>query len=115
MANKEDNVYLIHILKCIKRIEEYTRLKSEDDFKEAFMMQDAVIRQIEIIGEAANKLSKIFPRSNSQINWSEIVGMRHKLIHDYFDVDPTVVWMKVQQDIPPLKNEILKILRTYKS
>ena len=74
-----------------------------------FMMQDACIRQIEIIGEATKKLSTEFRERYLHLPWKDIAGMRDKLIHNYFDVDIGVVWKTVEQDVAFLLNELLKI------
>ena len=73
------------------------------------MIQDAVIRNIEIIGEATKKISKQLTESHQEIPWSEMAGMRDKLIHDYLDVDLDVVWKTVEIDLPLLKEMISKI------
>jgi uncharacterized protein with HEPN domain len=100
---KLDSVYLFHIRDSINKIIEYTSNTDIESFKSNPMMQDAVIRQIEIIGEASSKLSKSFRDNNSQIPWKNIVGMRNKLIHDYFGVDVMAIWETVKNDIPILK------------
>lgn len=87
MINKDDNVYLKHILDAILKIEEYTnKLLSQDFFKNT-LVQDGVIRQIEIIGEATKNLSSDLRDKYQDIPWKDLAGMRDKLIHDYFGVD----------------------------
>ena len=73
------------------------------------MIQDAVIRNIEIIGEATKKISKQLTESHQEIPWSEMAGMRDKLIHDYLDVDLDVVWKTIEVDLPLLKEMLSKI------
>lgn len=68
------------------------------------MIQDAVIRNFEIIGEATKKVSKEFKKENSQLPWKEMAGMRDKLIHDYFGVDIQVIWNSIVQDLPVLQS-----------
>ena len=109
---KLDNVYLFHIRDSINKILEYTVRTDIESFKSNSMMQDAVIRQIEIIGEASSKLTKSFSDTNSQIPWKNIVGMRNKLIHDYFGVDVMAVWETVKNDIPTLKTNLDTIIST---
>lgn len=108
--NKHDSVYLQHIIDAIKRIEEYTSDVDNRDFTSNHLVQDGVIRQIEIIGEAAKRVSKKLKDNNKHIPWKDIVGMRNKLIHDYFGVDADAVWDTVERDIPYLKTEIQKII-----
>lgn len=107
---KNDLVYLSHILNSIERIEEYTEGMEKDDFLSRSLVQDGTIRQIEIIGEATKNLSKNPREKYSHIPWSDIAGMRDRLIHHYFGVDVKAVWSTVKVDIPALKSEILAIL-----
>ncbi|MBN1900083.1 DUF86 domain-containing protein [Candidatus Sumerlaeota bacterium] len=107
---REDKVYLHHILDAIRKIEEYTSGMEQDAFYVGSMIQDSVIRQIEIIGEATKRLSFETRALNPGIPWQDIAGMRDKLIHNYFGVDIEEVWLTVQNDIPILKKEIKLIL-----
>lgn len=109
---KDDTVYLRHIFDAIKKIEEYTTGMNEKSFFASDKTQDAVIRQLEIIGEATKRIT-INTRSNhSGIPWKDMAGMRDKLIHDYFGVDINAVWQTVEEDLPFLKNEVATILKT---
>jgi uncharacterized protein with HEPN domain len=100
---KSDKVYLLHIVDALNRIGTYTENISFQAFADNQMLQDALIRQLEIIGEASRKLSKEFRDTTSTIPWKEMIGMRDKLIHDYMGVDIEEVWYTVQQDVPELK------------
>jgi uncharacterized protein with HEPN domain len=106
---KNDQVYLEHILEAIIKIENFTNEISRFDFDRNVMIQDAVIRNIEIIGEATKKISKSFTQSHQKIPWSEMSGMRDKLIHDYLDVDLDVFWKTIEVDLPLLKELISNI------
>jgi len=108
---KNDSVYLSHILDSIERIEEYTENMEKEDFLSSNLVQDGTIRQIEIIGEATKNLSKELRDKYPQIPWSDIAGMRDRLIHHYFGVNLKAVWDTVNLDIPVLKDEILTIRR----
>ena len=103
---KDDDVYINHIRDAISKIEEYTHILDYDAFLEKDMVQDAVIRQIEIIGEASKSLSEAFKERKRKIPWKDIAGMRDKLIHAYFGVDISAVWNTVKKDIPLLKKEL---------
>lgn len=107
---RDDRVYLEHIRDAIARIESYTVSVDESRFKSDPLIQDGVIRQLEIIGEAAKRLSASYRNSHSGTPWQDIAGMRDKLIHDYFGVDIEKVWLTVRQDIPPLKSVVDKSL-----
>nr|WP_288069538.1 DUF86 domain-containing protein [Methanolobus sp.] len=107
---KDDSVFLNHILDAINQIEEYTEYLTFEEFLEKRLVQDAVIRQLEIIGEATKNLSLNTTESYPQIPWKEIAGMRDKLIHVYFGVDLEEVWNTAKRDIPELKTVITVIL-----
>lgn len=106
---RNDQVYLEHILESIRKIEDFTSSISKFDFERNVMIQDAVIRNIEIIGEATKKISKPFTQSHHEIPWSAMAGMRDKLIHDYLDVDLDVIWRTIESDLPLLKEMLSQI------
>jgi uncharacterized protein with HEPN domain len=100
---KDDSLYIDHILRSINNILEYTKGINKKDFSKNNLIQDAVIRNFEIIGEATKKVSKIYKKTHVEIPWKEMSGMRNKLIHDYIGVDITVIWKTIKEDLPPLK------------
>ncbi|HOG57257.1 MAG TPA: DUF86 domain-containing protein [Bacteroidales bacterium] len=106
---KDDLVYIEHILDCIRKIKEFTNGLSLKDFSVNELVQDAVIRNIEIIGEASKKISSDTKQIFYEIPWREIAGMRDKLIHDYLGVDVEVVWRTITEDIPTLEKQIKEI------
>jgi len=107
---KDNTVYLHHISDAIIQIEKYIHQKPVEEFMEDRMLQDAVVRQPEIIGEASRNLSDDFRKHNRSIPWSQIVGMRNRIAHDYLSVDMEIVWDIVTQDLPDLKLGIIKLL-----
>ncbi len=107
---KDDSVYLRHIFDALSRIQEYTKGMVFDKFSSASVYHDAVIRQIQIVGEASKRLSPEFKSGHPQVPWKDISGMRDKLVHDYMGVDLKAVWKTVQEDVPELKKEISRIL-----
>jgi uncharacterized protein with HEPN domain len=106
---KDDGVYLDHIIAAIAKIESFTKGISQKDFSQSVLIQDAVIRNFEIIGEATKQLSVEFTQNHPKIPWQNMAGMRDKLIHDYIDVDLDVVWETIISDLPFLKNLISNI------
>lgn len=108
---KDDSVYLKHIFDAANRIVIYVGNMNREDFLRNELVQDGVIRQIEIIGEAVNRLSQTIREKYVKIPWKDIVGMRNKLIHDYMGVDLDAVWDSAEKDIPLLKTKIEEIIR----
>ena len=109
---KHEAILLDHILDAINQIEEYTNGIDREEFLETRMVQDAVVRQLEIIGEATKNLSSNVTESYPQIPWKEIAGMRDKLIHVYFGVDLDEVWNTAKRDIHDLKSVLKSILES---
>lgn len=105
---KSDQIYVEHIIDAINLINKYLKGVSFEEFYNDSLLQDGVIRQFSIIGEAANKLSGDFKKENSEIPWKEIITMRNKLIHDYFGVDLEVVWGTAKEFLADLKRELKK-------
>ncbi|MFB3851133.1 MAG: DUF86 domain-containing protein [Acidobacteriota bacterium] len=108
--NKDDNIYLVHIIESISRIERHTGNLSKKDFLQNELIQAATIRELEIIGEAAKHISKVTRDKCIDIPWKKIAGMRDKLIHNYFGVDLEAVWKTIRKDIPVLKDKIITLL-----
>jgi uncharacterized protein with HEPN domain len=107
---RDDTVYLHHILDPIESIEEYTKGMSENEFLSDSMAHDAVVRQIEIIGEAARNVSDQFQNKYPKLPWAKMIGIRNKIIHEYFNVNFAIVWDTIKDDLPLLKKSIKKIL-----
>jgi len=105
-----DKEFLRDIAEACTRIEMYTQNLSYDEFLKNTEKQDAVIRNIEIIGEAVKKLSEDFKNEYNEIEWKKIAGMRDRLIHFYFGINIEVVWNVVAVEIPKLKNFVNKTL-----
>ncbi len=110
MKVRNDKLYIFDIKKCCQKIEEYLENVTEDDFLKNEMLQDALVRNIEIIGEASKNLSAELRKENPQIAWREIMRMRDKIVHHYFRLNLDVIWQTATEDIPNLKPEIEKIM-----
>jgi uncharacterized protein with HEPN domain len=106
-----DKVRIQHINDSIREIYSYTKDATFNSFQTNTMMQFAVVKQLEIIGEAANHLSEELKVLHRDIQWSEIIALRNVLIHEYFGIDVKLVWDIVEQDIPDLKIKIEDILK----
>lgn len=108
---KDVIIYIEHIQQAIERIQGYTQGQTEAGFLSNTLIQDAVIRNLEVIGEAVKKLDDELRKKYSEIEWKKIAGMRDKLIHDYMGVDLWMVWAVVEDILPDLKAKIDEILR----
>lgn len=106
---RDVRVYLEDILECIAKIEEYTYNLPKAIFFENSQIQDAVLRRLEIIGEAVKHIPSDIRERYPEIPWKEIAGLRDVLIHEYFGVKLERTWKVVKEDIFILKKEILKI------
>ena len=106
-------VYLRHILDAAERIGRYLAGVSRERFERDELVQDGVIRQLEVIGEATRHLSRDLRTRYPEVLWKDIAGMRDKLIHDYMGVDVELVWTTAVEDIPVLEEQIKGIMRDY--
>lgn len=104
-----DQDYLEHIQDAIGKIHRYVSGKSEADFMVNDLVQDGVIRNLEIIGEAAAKLSAELKSTHSEVPWGEIAGMRNRLIHGYISVNLQIVWDTVEKVLPDFLAKVADI------
>jgi uncharacterized protein with HEPN domain len=107
---KDDLVYLEHIFEAIQKIEKYLLNVSYDQFVDNDMQIDAVVRELEIIGEAANQISGEAKSQYSTMPWSQMIGMRNRLIHEYFGVNKKIVWETCSTDLKELKKILALII-----
>jgi len=109
-----DYLFLEHMLQALSRIEELLTRTDREEFDRDWVVQDALIRELEIIGEAAGRISPELYRSHPEVPWKEITGLRHKLIHDYFTVDLGIVWTTATKDAAEVRPHIEKALEILK-
>lgn len=100
---KDPETFVGHILESIEYIESYTKAMSFDDFEGSVQLQDAVIRRLEVIGEAVKNIPEDYRERLGTASWKQMAGMRDVLIHEYFGVDLELIWKVVQRDLPQLK------------
>lgn len=107
---KDDQLYLIHILECIEKIEAYTKA-GRSFVASTPMAQDAIVRNFEIIGEAAKKISPKLREKHPAIPWKQIAGFRDVLIHNYMGINFEEVWEIVANHLPDLKKQVSALLQ----
>ena len=110
MSQHDDQVYLKHMLDHAREAVEMVAGKTQADLDQNRMLELALIRLVEIIGEAATRAGSEIKSSNSQIPWREIIGMRNRLTHGYDTVDLKVLWDTIVEDLPPLITDLEKII-----
>jgi uncharacterized protein with HEPN domain len=106
----EDRIRIRHMLDAIKEALCFVKGLSREDLEDNRMLTLAIIKELEIIGEAASKLSSEFKADQPHIPWIDIIGMRNRLTHGYFDIDLDRVWDTVLEDLEPLRDELEKIV-----
>ena len=114
MNGKDPLIFLEHILESIRHIENFSKGLSKQRMLKDKQKQYAIIRAIEIIGEAVKSLPVSLKNKYPDVSWRDIVGTRDKMIHHYFGVDLEMVWEIIKKDLPKLKKQIIKILEKEK-
>lgn len=110
MSKRKPDVYLQDILESIQQIEEYLDGVNESEFYQNSEKQDAVLRRLEIIGEAVKHISEDIRNEYDEVPWRKIAGMRDIIIHEYFGVTLSMIWVVTQRDLPDLKSKIKAII-----
>lgn len=111
MSNRSPELLIEDIIESGTKILEYTRGISFDQFLVDDKTKDAVVRNFEIIGEAANRLPDNFKAENSQIDWRRIRGFRNRIVHDYFGIDFQIVWNIKNDFLPEMIDDLKKLIR----
>jgi uncharacterized protein with HEPN domain len=106
MSKRDSAILLEDIMVAIQKIRRYTSQMDHDAFLADDLVIDGVARNLEIIGEATRQLPKEFRRLHTQIPWTEIAGLRNRIVHDYFGLDLEIIWEIVQHDLPELDKKI---------
>jgi uncharacterized protein with HEPN domain len=109
-VNDRDELRMRHIVDAAERIAGYLRGVDQASFLSNPMMQDAVIRNLEIIGEACVNLSPALTQANADIPWHKASGIRNRLVHGYFDVDLRVVWQTATDSLPGFAQQVRSLL-----
>ena len=110
MSKRDPLILLDDILLAIQKIGRYTSQIDHEAFLSDELVIDGVARNLEIIGEATRQLPEEFRRSHAEVPWSEIAGLRNRIVHDYFGLDLEIIWEIIQHDLPQLENKI-RVLR----
>jgi len=112
MSERTVDLLIEDIWEAIERIERYTSGMPRKSFEKDEKTTDAVVRNLEIIGEAANRLPDSFKDEHSEIEWIKIIGLRHRIVHEYFGVDLAIIWEILQRDLPAFKQQLQDIRST---
>lgn len=115
MKKREYMDYLLDIFNSINDIESFIEGMTYKDFIQDRKTTNAVIRSIEVIGEAARQIPKPVRDKDASIPWKDMIGMRNKIIHEYFGVNYKIVWKTAKQSLPPLKAKIKKVIKQEES
>ena len=99
---KSDRVYLEHILRCIRRIEEYNA-EGRAKFFESYLIQDGVIRNLQTLAESSRRIGEDVKTAHPDVDWKSLAGFRNVLVHDYLGIDLDHVYRAVEHDVPRLK------------
>jgi uncharacterized protein with HEPN domain len=110
MSKRPVELLLDDILQAIGRIEQYIKDLSFEAFSKDQKSVDAVVRNLEIIGEAANRLPDEFKEKYRQIEWHKVVGLRHRIVHEYFGIDIEIIWQILHKDLPELRDALSQII-----
>ena len=112
MKTKNHRLYLEDILEALEKIQRYVKGLNYDTFAKNDMAVDAVIRNLEIIGEAAKNLPEDIKNKNADIPWKRMIGLRNIAVHEYFGVDLSIIWEVVTKNLPETKAKIAELLQS---
>ena len=107
----KDNERLLHMLEAIDNIFEFVANKTFETYRNDKILRFAVIKNLEIIGEAAYLLTTDFKNSNDLIEWNDLIGMRHILVHGYYQIKDEIIWATIETDLTPLKTKLQRLIK----
>jgi uncharacterized protein with HEPN domain len=110
MSKRDPGLLVEDIADAIEKINQYIIGMTIDTFKEDSKTSDAVVRNLEIIGEAVSKLPAIYKEAHKNVPWHQIAGLRNRIVHDYFGIDLEMIWYIVTSDLPEFKEIIQKLI-----
>ena len=110
MSRRDHRLFLADMLEAIEKIERYTHGLSRKDLWQDDLVADAVVRNLEVIGEAARHVPEALRAAHPEIDWRRVVGLRNVVVHEYFAIDLDVVWVIIKQNLPQLKEAVLSVL-----
>jgi uncharacterized protein with HEPN domain len=108
---KDDQLYLIHVVECIERIERYTT-GGREAFLASELIQDAVLRNLQVLAESTQRVSERRKAAHPQIDWRGIAGFRNVLVHNYLSLNSGRIWDVIERELPRLKHQVAAILQT---
>ena len=103
---KDDTLYLIHIGECMDKIDLYMAGVDRERFLKSILIQDAVLRNLQVLAESTQRLTDEFKEAHPDVEWYKIAGLRNILVHDYLGIDIKTVWNIVERKLPELKQVI---------
>jgi uncharacterized protein with HEPN domain len=109
MSHRSIELLIEDLWEAVGKVERYTDGLDHDRFVQDEKTIDSVVRNFEVIGEAAWKLPLEFRDRHSDVPWKKIIGLRHRIVHDYFDIDLEIIWQILERDIPSFKQNLLMI------
>ena len=110
MSKRSAYILLTDMLEAVEAIQEYTAGLDYDSFLNNRMARDAVVRNIQVLGEAANRIPKTFRDQHTAVEWMRIIRTHHILVHDYFGLDYEIIWHIITVNLPPLQQSVKQIL-----
>ncbi|WP_026951975.1 HepT-like ribonuclease domain-containing protein [Algoriphagus mannitolivorans] len=108
-----DIVRLKHILEAIEEVESYVLGIGKEEFINKSMIRFACVKQLEIVGEACNHLSEETKQQKPEVPWTEIIGMRHVFVHEYFGIDNHLLWEIINRDLKEFKSAVIDLIATH--